>query len=62
MTIKNKKFVFLPPLPPPPPRPHTHTHEQLAAGNVRVLHKKKLPSGGDALYCTCCSDAGHVLL
>lgn len=28
-------------------------HAQLAANNIKVLHKKKLPSGAEALYCAC---------
>jgi len=39
-----------------------HVEAKLAAANVAVLHKKALPAGGHALYCTCESDAGHVLL
>ena len=39
-----------------------HVEAKLAAANVAVLHKKVLPAGGHALYCTCESDAGHVLL
>lgn len=38
------------------------TTSQLAANNVSVLHKKKLNSGGDAIYCSCSTDAGHLLL
>jgi hypothetical protein len=35
---------------------------QLAANNVKVLHKKKLPSGAEALYCACSTGLfSHVL-
>lgn len=39
-----------------------HVERALSESNIEVLHKKKLGSGGDALYCSCATLAGHVLL